>query len=732
MPAFRLFSRSSDAARGEADFRRYVEDGNADAFRRLVERHLPVVQETARRVLGGRSGWIDDVAQEVFLMLARKGRQLPPEIVLSAWLHRQTVRRALDVVRSESRREKREEIAELVPSEEGGGDVWSAIAPLLDREMLRLPEQDRQLLALRFMERLSSDEVARRLGLSSAAVRKRVERALAKLRERLVVSPLPGMGAGAGTLTVTALAAYLSAPAANAATSSQVAAICSGSLSAAATPTFSLTTLTLMTKSQLYTAGAVVAIGTSAFLAGRSNGFDAGRESIAAVADVAEPSRQSVDGKARRSIDRQTVSTGTFPNTKEGRLAMLRAILGNADPLSRAQALDRFIAKMNPEEFEEIAIFLKRQEPETASQEEAVASAGQVLLAAWAHYDPAAVLKFCGADPSETVLQMVGKVWGARDPDAAIAWATARSGDRHPDVVDPFMCGLISSMAADDLNRAESLMSKMPSGLGRRAVLEGMLPQIVARGEESMIRWLDGLTDENLRKGATNLIAKEMANTDPRAAVEWILQRMGTDAERSNMDIVFQKWVAKDAREALASFDTLPAGATRDSALYAVVSRLCEAELTPESSDWIIGRLTARETLPLHSMNKVLARWAETNPSAATGYFKELPDSVAYGISGSLAEGLSKTSPSTAAALMDENPGRMSPAAMGAVVSEMVELDPNYAIRYLEREGVEDLARTAVILAWLNVRPDEVKSYLETNFESMPQHTQQILRSQGL
>ncbi|WP_035602422.1 RNA polymerase sigma factor [Haloferula sp. BvORR071] len=289
------FRQTSNPDRQDADLHRYAASGDAEAFRRLVERHLSTVQEAAARVLGTGSPWLDDVAQDVFLLLARKARQLPQDTVVCAWLHRHAVRRAIDLIRSEDRRRKREAAVDLMPEPEDPESVWNTISPRLDQELLRLPRQDQEVLTLRFMERCSSDEAARRLGLSSAAVRKRLERALAKLRERLA-APLPGTA----TLSVTALAAYLSVPTAKAAPAAKVAAITGHCLAAPAAPAISFTTFSLMTKSQIYTTSAIVAIGAGAYFAGRTNGIASAQADAAAVGSSTALVTEQRQGSARQ------------------------------------------------------------------------------------------------------------------------------------------------------------------------------------------------------------------------------------------------------------------------------------------------------------------------------------------------------------------------------------------------------------------------------------------------
>ena len=63
--------------------------------------------------------------------------------------------------------------------------AWSELAPVIDSLINRLPAVDRELLLLRFYKNEPHASVARQLGLSEAAAKKRATRALEKLRALL-------------------------------------------------------------------------------------------------------------------------------------------------------------------------------------------------------------------------------------------------------------------------------------------------------------------------------------------------------------------------------------------------------------------------------------------------------------------------------------------------------------------------------------------------------------------
>src|SRR5687768_9422425 len=88
--------------------RRYADEGAEDAFSALVRRHVDLVFGAALRRTGGDSHRAADIAQQVFITLARDARKLSRHTVLAAWLHTATRNAALNLMISEQRRRTRE------------------------------------------------------------------------------------------------------------------------------------------------------------------------------------------------------------------------------------------------------------------------------------------------------------------------------------------------------------------------------------------------------------------------------------------------------------------------------------------------------------------------------------------------------------------------------------------------------------------------------------------------
>ena len=129
----------------------FAKDGSEAAFRALVSRHVDLVYATALRQVGD-PGAAEEVAQNVFVALARKAPRLAGMQTLAGWLHRTAILESRARVRAELRRRQREAVAADIASvEREGVPAFSPLLSLLDEGLLHLHEAERLILVLRFL-----------------------------------------------------------------------------------------------------------------------------------------------------------------------------------------------------------------------------------------------------------------------------------------------------------------------------------------------------------------------------------------------------------------------------------------------------------------------------------------------------------------------------------------------------------------------------------------------------
>jgi RNA polymerase sigma factor (sigma-70 family) len=237
--------------------RQYAAENSQAAFAELVRRHVDLVFSAALHKVGRDVHAAEDVAQTVFLALARQARALANRRTVAGWLYVTAQHHAAQYVRAERRREIRETRAHIMNEILNTPDVdWHRLRPLLDDSLRELSDTEREVILLRYLEGQPFATIGRTFQVSEDAARMRADRALEKLRTLLARRGFSS--------TAAALAGVLGQQVA-AAPASLAGAIATSVAALPAMPSKSF-----MSMPQLLTGGAVVAAAIALFLA-RSN-----------------------------------------------------------------------------------------------------------------------------------------------------------------------------------------------------------------------------------------------------------------------------------------------------------------------------------------------------------------------------------------------------------------------------------------------------------------------------
>lgn len=165
--------------------------GEGDAYEQLVRIYGGRLLAVARRFVRNESD-AQDILQAAYLSAFRSISQFAGECQIGTWLHRIVVNQALMRLRTR-RRKPEESIEALLPAFQDDGhhveqfSDWSVPADvLLERQRTRatvracidrLPGNYREVLLLRDIEELSTQDVAQLLNLTPTAVKVRLHRA---------------------------------------------------------------------------------------------------------------------------------------------------------------------------------------------------------------------------------------------------------------------------------------------------------------------------------------------------------------------------------------------------------------------------------------------------------------------------------------------------------------------------------------------------------------------------
>ena len=173
---------------------RYRQEALAEAYRR----HAGAVFGLARRLLADEAH-AEEIVQEVFLRLWNQPEKYDPERgSLRSFLLAQCHGRAIDMLRSDTARRRREE-QDLRRTAESGYDleheVWDlTVADTMKEALAALPDGERQAIELAYWGGHSYREVADLLGQPEGTVKSRIRAGLKRLRSELADAGLVDAG----------------------------------------------------------------------------------------------------------------------------------------------------------------------------------------------------------------------------------------------------------------------------------------------------------------------------------------------------------------------------------------------------------------------------------------------------------------------------------------------------------------------------------------------------------
>ncbi|HEY5890828.1 MAG TPA: sigma-70 family RNA polymerase sigma factor [Acidimicrobiia bacterium] len=166
----------------DADLAAKVADGDRDALESAFQKYGGAVKAMANRVLRNET-LAEDVLQEVFISFWKAPDKYDfNRGTLRTFLVTLAHRRAVDTVRSEQARFKREE---KVPEDVGPSideEVWTrALSDSVRKALEGLSDGEREAITLAYFGGLSYVEVAEKLGAPEGTVKSRIRSGMRKL-----------------------------------------------------------------------------------------------------------------------------------------------------------------------------------------------------------------------------------------------------------------------------------------------------------------------------------------------------------------------------------------------------------------------------------------------------------------------------------------------------------------------------------------------------------------------
>jgi RNA polymerase sigma factor (sigma-70 family) len=168
--------------------------GDAAAYEEIVQRYQQLAFRTAYLITGSAAE-AEEAAQDAFIKAYRALGRFRPEANPRPWLLRIVTNEARNRVRASGRRHSAElrVIDAYRPGDAAPSPEAAAVAAEDRRHLLgnlnRLSDEDRLVIASRYLLELDVAETAAALGIPEGTVKSRLSRALARLRARLEEAP---------------------------------------------------------------------------------------------------------------------------------------------------------------------------------------------------------------------------------------------------------------------------------------------------------------------------------------------------------------------------------------------------------------------------------------------------------------------------------------------------------------------------------------------------------------
>jgi RNA polymerase sigma-70 factor (ECF subfamily) len=162
--------------------------GDESAFDRIVERYSSDIAALANRLLGW-SGDVEDVTQDIFLAAFLGLKKFRCDCSIKTWLFTITVNKCRSYRYRLLRRRRITQAADIaVPISEGATDnqpMKNEAFERVRRAVKALPVRYREPVVLKYLQELPTDQISRILGISKNTLQVRLNRARARLKEKL-------------------------------------------------------------------------------------------------------------------------------------------------------------------------------------------------------------------------------------------------------------------------------------------------------------------------------------------------------------------------------------------------------------------------------------------------------------------------------------------------------------------------------------------------------------------
>lgn len=528
---------------------RYLKMGDQHAFAALVQTHERLVTGTAVRVTGNVEA-ARDVAQQVFAALAKKAWLLTDRTSLAGWLHHAARHIAQRMTRSETARQRRHERIALEAPAAQESQVW----PALEEALAELPSAEREAVVMHHLQDQSYEEMAAALGVTAAAVRKRVSRGLKDLSEQLTRR---GYGGSAAALLAGAAALQVVTPSA--------AAAATATATATVTVPFSLTLTTLMAHSVVKTA-AVIALMASIPIAwlfyensALRGQLDALRREVSGRPVTGSRSEAGAQKTSPPNVESEAGTTAASASALAPEESEMVSLMRRASQMSTAAFGDRMAELLTATDSLEVTTectamiatingermaacydaFKKRKGMDSEQNSDRLRP---LLMAAGQRDGLNTVRAMRAVAPAFVEMDTLVHGWMLSEPGAVVTWFNEQDDQTQQQA----LTGLVWGLGQNDFKSAKTVFDSFSQEDQARSAVALSRSLITNHGVAAVDHLIEGLSPELAQQcldGALNRIQRR----PPSEVVPWLAAKSASFPDLSdNYAVALKRWFKTD------------------------------------------------------------------------------------------------------------------------------------------------------------------------------------------
>lgn len=328
------------------------------------------------------------------------------------------------------------------------------------------------------------------------------------------------------------------------------------------------------------------------------------------------------------------------------------------------------------------------------------------IAAGWVAKDPEAALAWATTLPAGQqrldAMTVLAAVWTEKDPDAAIRHAeTLAAGEEKR----RFMEAIVTSWPPDRISEAYDFASKLPGALDRDSLSITALEAWSQQNPKDALTRVTDLPDSPFRNRAIKALAIQLAATDPKGAIELAQKNLGDGkARKEAIDAAIDGLSQRNPAEAVALITSLPSGQERSDAILTACRTL--SNIDPSAGLRLVALLPAGQARNDAAMT-LATGMAARDPDAARDWAMTLPQGATRTnalliVSDSLAE-LDPAAAARWAISLGNDEGRAQ--VEERIVNKWAQRDPDAAISWMKQIKDPDvryrvLASTVEALAY--------------------------------